>query len=89
MGTLRPKHRELKADGGMVVERFVEKPDLATATQYLKEGSYYWNGGMFVLKASVWLAALKEFRPDILEATTKAWQGKTTDANGDASLYSS
>jgi mannose-1-phosphate guanylyltransferase/mannose-6-phosphate isomerase len=68
----------------MVVERFVEKPDLATATQYLKEGGYYWNGGMFVLKASVWLSALKEFRPDILEATTKAWQGKTTDASGDA-----
>ena len=72
--------------GGMVVERFVEKPDLATATQYLKEGSYYWNGGMFVLKASVWLAALKEFRPDILEATTKAWQGKMIAANGDALL---
>lgn len=72
--------------GGMVVERFVEKPDLATATQYLREGGYYWNGGMFVLKASVWLAALKEFRPDILEATTKAWQGKASDVNGDATF---
>jgi len=73
-----------QADSSMVVERFVEKPNLETASQYLKEGGYYWNGGMFVLKASVWLAALKEFRPDILEATTKAWQGKTSDANGDA-----
>lgn len=71
-------------DGAMVVKRFVEKPDLATATQYLKEAGYYWNGGMFVLKASVWLAALKEFRPDILEATIKAWQAKSSDANGDA-----
>jgi mannose-1-phosphate guanylyltransferase/mannose-6-phosphate isomerase len=72
------------SDGAMVVKRFVEKPDLATATQYVNDGGYYWNGGMFVLKASVWIAALKEFRPDILEATIKAWQGKTIDANGDA-----
>jgi mannose-1-phosphate guanylyltransferase/mannose-6-phosphate isomerase len=69
---------------GMAVARFVEKPDSATATQYLEEGGYYWNGGMFVLKASVWLAALQEFRPDILEATTKAWQAKSSDASGDA-----
>ncbi|BEI42138.1 MULTISPECIES: mannose-1-phosphate guanylyltransferase/mannose-6-phosphate isomerase [unclassified Polynucleobacter] len=68
-------------DIGMTVERFVEKPDVATATQYLKEGSYYWNGGMFVLKASVWLAALQAFRPDILEASTQAWGGKTSDAH--------
>jgi mannose-1-phosphate guanylyltransferase/mannose-6-phosphate isomerase len=39
---------------------------------------------MFVLKASVWLAALQEFRPDILEAATKAWQAKSSDATGDA-----
>ncbi len=69
--------------GSMVVEQFVEKPDLATAKQYLEEGCYYWNSGIFVLKASVWLAALKEFRPDILEAAIKAWQGKTRDASGD------
>lgn len=82
-GYIKTQAQRVQSGVGMVVERFVEKPDLATATQYLKEGSYYWNGGMFVLKASVWLAALKEFRPDILEATTKAWQGKTTDASGD------
>lgn len=69
---------------GMAVERFVEKPDLAAAIQYVSAGDYYWNGGMFVLKASTWLAALKEFRPNILEATTKAWQGKTKDVSGDA-----
>ena len=73
-----------RSDGAKEVERFVEKPDLATATQYLEEGGYYWNGGMFVMKASVWLSALEEFRPDILEVTTKAWLGKTRDANGDA-----
>ena len=82
-GYIKAQAQRTQSGGGIVVERFVEKPDLATATQYLKEGGYYWNGGMFVLKASIWLSALKEFRPDILEATTKAWQGKTSDASGD------
>ena len=72
------------SDGDCLVDRFVEKPNEATAMQYLAEGGYYWNGGMFVLKASTWLAALKEFRPDILSATDKAWSKKTRDASGDA-----
>ncbi len=72
------------SDTGLVVERFVEKPNEATAKQYLAEGGYYWNGGMFVLKASVWLAALKEFRPDIYAATEQSWKEKTTDTSGDA-----
>ena len=73
-----------ESSGEYTVERFVEKPDSKTAEQYLHEGGYFWNGGMFVLKASVWLAALKKFRPDILTATQKAWQAKTMDASGDA-----
>jgi len=71
-------------DQSFTVERFVEKPNEATAKKYLAEGGFFWNGGMFVLKASVWLAALKEYRPDILEATEKAWQAKTIDTTGDA-----
>ena len=62
------------------VENFVEKPNSETAQRYLIEGGYYWNAGMFVLKASVWLKALKEFRPDIANATQAAWQNKTSDA---------
>lgn len=65
----------------MKVRRFVEKPDLATAQQYLAEGSYYWNAGIFVLKASVWLKALERFRPDILRATAAAWERRSIDAN--------
>ena len=64
------------------VKRFVEKPDGKTAKAYLAEGSYLWNSGMFVLKASTWLAALNEFRPDIREASQKAWQTKSEDASG-------
>ena len=62
------------------VERFVEKPDLATAERYLAEGRYYWNAGMFVLRASVWLAALERFRPDIAAACRAAWAPRSTDA---------
>jgi len=74
----------IKTGSQLTVERFVEKPDVQTAKQYLEEGGYFWNGGMFVLKASVWLAALKEFRPDILAATEKSYQAKTQDDAGDA-----
>jgi mannose-1-phosphate guanylyltransferase/mannose-6-phosphate isomerase len=63
----------------MAVRRFVEKPNAVTAERYLKEGDYYWNGGMFVLKASVWLQALTAFRPDIANATVAAWNGKSQD----------
>ena len=62
------------------VAQFVEKPNLATAERYLAEGGYYWNSGMFVLKASVWLKALQAFRPDILEATQASWEAKRADA---------
>jgi mannose-1-phosphate guanylyltransferase/mannose-6-phosphate isomerase len=62
------------------VERFVEKPDAATAARFLAEGGYYWNAGMFVLKASVWLEALAQFRPDILHATREAWERRSIDA---------
>ena len=83
-GYIKVKSRAAGADDEYTVERFVEKPNEITAKQYLEEGGYFWNGGMFVLKASVWLSALKEYRPDILAATQAAWHAKTTDASGDA-----
>jgi mannose-1-phosphate guanylyltransferase/mannose-6-phosphate isomerase len=61
------------------VQAFVEKPNLQTAQQYLCEGGYYWNAGMFVLKASVWLAAIDQFAPAILQATRTAWAARKTD----------
>ncbi len=64
----------------LTVQRFVEKPDAATAEAYLAEGGYFWNAGIFVLRASVWLEALAEFRSDILEATKTAWSKRSADA---------
>ena len=45
-------------------ERFVEKPDEATAQGYLEDGHYVWNGGIFIWKASVILAEMREHLPD-------------------------
>ncbi len=64
----------------LMVERFVEKPDAPTAQQYLEKGGYYWNAGMFVLKASVWLQAIEYFRPDVAAATLAAWAQRSSDA---------
>lgn len=62
------------------VNRFVEKPDVKTAELYLADGGYLWNSGIFVLRASTWLAALNEFRADIFEASQKAWLSKSEDS---------
>lgn len=71
---------QAEANAGVhAVRRFVEKPDANTAQTYLNEGGYYWNAGMFVLKASVWLKALEQFRPDILLATLAAWDKRSAD----------
>jgi mannose-1-phosphate guanylyltransferase / mannose-6-phosphate isomerase len=73
---------EADAGGGAArVQQFVEKPDAATAERYVADGRYLWNSGMFVLRASVWLAALERFRPDIAQASRAAFDGRSTDQN--------
>lgn len=78
-------HRGLKIsdnhDAPFTVQRFVEKPDLATAQQYLSSGDYYWNSGMFMFRASRYLQELEKFRPDILEACRKAMAGSSVSDN--------
>jgi mannose-1-phosphate guanylyltransferase / mannose-6-phosphate isomerase len=66
--------------GAARVCQFVEKPDAETAKRYLASGGYFWNSGMFVLRASTWLKALEHFRPDILSAARAAWDGRSIDA---------
>jgi mannose-1-phosphate guanylyltransferase/mannose-1-phosphate guanylyltransferase/mannose-6-phosphate isomerase len=60
------------ADGAFAVDRFVEKPDRATAEAYLAEGGYDWNGGIFLLRAGDLISGLKTHAPDILDATRAA-----------------
>ncbi|QWD62344.1 mannose-1-phosphate guanylyltransferase/mannose-6-phosphate isomerase [Polynucleobacter sp. MWH-UH25E] len=77
------------AHNDFVVEKFVEKPDLTTAKAYLMNGNYLWNSGMFVLRASTWLSALQEFRPDIFAASEAAWISRTTDQAGGKDIEAS
>ena len=80
-GYLRCTATSLESGLAQRVAEFVEKPDAATAQRYVAEGNYYWNSGNFVVRASVWLAALQRFRPDIFDATHAAWTGRSTDAS--------
>ena len=52
-------------DGGFLVQKFVEKPDLKTAQSYVDDGGYYWNAGMFVFTAQNYLQALQTNAPDV------------------------
>lgn len=61
----------IEADGERVI-RFVEKPDRETAVNYLKDGRYLWNSGMFCFRADTMLEAMAAHCPDIVQASTAA-----------------
>ncbi|AYM85576.1 mannose-1-phosphate guanylyltransferase/mannose-6-phosphate isomerase [Pseudoalteromonas agarivorans] len=73
------KRGEQVAESAFMVEQFVEKPDLKTAQAYLESGDYYWNSGMFLFKASAYLAELKQHAPAIYKACEVAYQEKSED----------
>ena len=56
---------------GYKVERFVEKPDYKTAEKYLSDGNYYWNGGIFMGKISVFMEEFQKYAPDIIKNSGK------------------
>ena len=61
------------------LERFVEKPDAATAQAYLDSGNYLWNSGMFLLRAATYLDQLGEHAPAILASCRRAMEGARAD----------
>ena len=67
--------------GGYRVERFVEKPDLATARAFLADGGYSWNGGIFAFCAGQFLAELARHRPKLAEAAARSVSGGHEDSN--------
>ncbi len=72
--------RAQRRDGELqTVDTFVEKPPADAARRYVADGGYFWNSGMFVVRASVWLAALERSRPDIADATARAWDARRID----------
>ncbi|MEM5292760.1 mannose-1-phosphate guanylyltransferase/mannose-6-phosphate isomerase [Burkholderia sp. JPY481] len=68
--------------GARTIERFVEKPDAELAERYFAAGEYWWNSGMFVVRASVWLDAIGLCRPLIAAACKDAFAGASIDDAG-------
>ncbi len=68
-------------EGVRAVDRFVEKPDLATAEQYVASGEYFWNSGMFLFKASRYLKELELLQPAILAACRDALDKAARDTD--------
>ena len=65
--------------GVFALDRFVEKPDLATAQSYVDDGGYFWNGGMFVFRAQTLLDELEKHAPQMLAACQAAHAAAVED----------
>ena len=71
--------RGAESDGAYAIQRFVEKPDAATAKGYIDSGDYLWNSGLFMMRASVWLHAIGQLQPAMLAACKAAFDGGKQD----------
>ena len=63
------------------VEKFVEKPDEATAARYVDDGGYFWNSGMFLFQASAYLRELERLAPGMYEACRESMDAKSLDGD--------
>ncbi|GBR70474.1 mannose-1-phosphate guanylyltransferase/mannose-6-phosphate isomerase [Gluconobacter kanchanaburiensis] len=70
-------------DGVFEVSRFVEKPDLATAETFFRDGRYLWNSGMFVTRADVFLSEIEAFEPSIHSHVGQAVLNRKSDLDFD------
>ena len=80
----------LEGGQAFAVSQFVEKPNAATAQSYIDSGEFFWNGGIFVVKASVWLARLQELQPPMADACRAAFGAARADMDfirPDAELF--
>ena len=66
-------------DGAFAVARFVEKPDANTAERYVKSGDFFWNSGIFLFPAALYLSELERLRPDMLAACRQALGAARSD----------
>src|SRR5205823_10754210 len=70
-----------RADGVFKVARFVEKPDAAAAERYVAAGDFFWNSGIFLFPAALYLSELERLRPDMLAACKTALKQAKADAD--------
>lgn len=71
-GYIRAGRRE--HHGAFALERFVEKPHLELAEHYVASGDYWWNAGIFVVRASIWLKALSQLQPEMYQQCQAAYE---------------
>jgi mannose-1-phosphate guanylyltransferase / mannose-6-phosphate isomerase len=78
-GYIRAEKALAGQDGSQEIRAFVEKPDTLTAGHYVSSGEYFWNSGIFIMRASVWISQLGATRPDIVQACRAAFAARTPD----------
>jgi len=86
---IRPTHPETgfgyiehgaELGGGIYeIKRFLEKPDLEKATEYVRDGRHDWNAGIFLFSPRIMLEELNIYAPEVLAAATDAWQKAARD----------
>ncbi len=71
-----------QGDGGVfTLERFVEKPCLEKAQEYLASGEYAWNSGMFVFRPGIFIEELKKYNPEMAELSVASFEKAQTDSD--------
>lgn len=80
-GYIRAGVATMVQDDSREVVAFVEKPGVAAATSYADSGEYFWNSGIFMMRASVWMEQLGSTRPDIIESCAAAFSERSGDGD--------
>ena len=91
-GYIKISERLIDHHPAYLVSEFIEKPDLSKAKSYFDSGEYWWNSGMFMFKASRYLAEVKQYSPNIFNCCNQAIDGITKDLDFirlDEELFSS
>ncbi|MFM0044166.1 mannose-1-phosphate guanylyltransferase/mannose-6-phosphate isomerase [Paraburkholderia sediminicola] len=78
-GYIRSGASLVEGEPTFAVDSFVEKPDAATAQRFLEDGNYYWNSGMFMLKASTYMEELRRYEPEIAKQAELSLEGAQRD----------
>src|SRR5262249_18110966 len=68
-------------EGAFALARFIEKPEIADAERYVAAGDFFWNSGIFLFPAAVYLAELERLRPDMLGACKQALKEAKVDVD--------
>lgn len=71
---------QLRAGGSALIEKFVEKPDSATAANYIRDG-YLWNSGNLLFSAALFISELQKFSPEILSAVSDSFENAKRDTD--------